>query len=197
MKSICRSPACAPFPTTRTRDGQLAAFDRRRDGGFVSAPVGAVAMRGRGRRVARQSGRHIIAELSAGEGATGHSGGSHPEGAGLARSHAARARRWPPSTRPSGITVNAHATSTVAGDRPESLALHGIFTSDGAKTGFSSTQGAHRHGLSLAGSWRRLLRLAIERRNSSRRPPPRGTDRWLRGPGPAPGLPRRSPGPRC
>jgi hypothetical protein len=44
--------------------------------------------------------------------------------------------------------INAHATSTPAGDRSESLALHGVFT-HGARPCVSSTKALAGHGLSL------------------------------------------------
>lgn len=47
--------------------------------------------------------------------------------------------------------VNAHATSTVAGDRSEALALHAVFTAAGASPRVSSTKALTGHGLSLAG----------------------------------------------
>jgi 3-oxoacyl-(acyl-carrier-protein) synthase len=48
--------------------------------------------------------------------------------------------------------VNAHATSTQAGDRSEVLALHAIFSKEGAKPRVSSTKALTGHGLSLAGA---------------------------------------------
>jgi 3-oxoacyl-(acyl-carrier-protein) synthase len=48
--------------------------------------------------------------------------------------------------------VNAHATSTPAGDRSEALALHGVFTAAGARPRISSTKALTGHGLSLAGA---------------------------------------------
>jgi 3-oxoacyl-[acyl-carrier-protein] synthase-1 len=48
--------------------------------------------------------------------------------------------------------VNAHATSTPAGDRSEALALHAVFTVNGAKPRISSTKALTGHGLSLAGA---------------------------------------------
>jgi 3-oxoacyl-(acyl-carrier-protein) synthase len=48
--------------------------------------------------------------------------------------------------------INAHATSTFAGDRSEALALHSLFTHHGAKPRISSTKALTGHGLSLAGA---------------------------------------------
>jgi 3-oxoacyl-(acyl-carrier-protein) synthase len=47
--------------------------------------------------------------------------------------------------------VNAHATSTYAGDRSEALALREIFTRAGARPRVSSTKGLTGHPLSMAG----------------------------------------------
>jgi 3-oxoacyl-(acyl-carrier-protein) synthase len=47
--------------------------------------------------------------------------------------------------------VNAHGTSTPAGDRSEALALHAVFTHAGAAPRVSSTKALTGHGLSLAG----------------------------------------------
>ena len=48
--------------------------------------------------------------------------------------------------------VNAHATSTPAGDRAEALALRSVFTAHGAQPAVSSTKALTGHGLSLAGA---------------------------------------------
>jgi len=48
--------------------------------------------------------------------------------------------------------VNAHATSTPAGDRSEALALQAVFTQGGARPRISSTKALTGHGLSLAGA---------------------------------------------
>jgi 3-oxoacyl-(acyl-carrier-protein) synthase len=47
--------------------------------------------------------------------------------------------------------VNAHATSTPAGDRSEALALHHVFTRGNSRPAVSSTKALTGHGLSLAG----------------------------------------------
>jgi 3-oxoacyl-(acyl-carrier-protein) synthase len=47
--------------------------------------------------------------------------------------------------------VNAHATSTPAGDRSEALALRTVFTNAGAGPRISSTKGLTGHPLSMAG----------------------------------------------
>jgi 3-oxoacyl-(acyl-carrier-protein) synthase len=47
--------------------------------------------------------------------------------------------------------VNAHATSTTAGDRSEALALRSVFTASGARPRISSTKGLTGHPLSMTG----------------------------------------------
>jgi len=47
--------------------------------------------------------------------------------------------------------VNAHATSTPAGDRSEAMALQAVFTAVGAHPRISSTKGLTGHPLSMAG----------------------------------------------
>ena len=47
--------------------------------------------------------------------------------------------------------VNAHATSTPAGDDSEARALRAVFTAAGAHPSVSSTKGLTGHGLSMAG----------------------------------------------
>jgi 3-oxoacyl-(acyl-carrier-protein) synthase len=48
--------------------------------------------------------------------------------------------------------INAHATSTPAGDRSEALALHAVFTVAGAHPAISSTKALTGHALSMAGA---------------------------------------------
>lgn len=76
---------------------------------------------------------------------------SHPDGAGLAE--AMRRTFADARVAPQDIDyVNAHATSTPAGDRSEVLALHQIFTRHHARPRVSSTKALTGHGLSLAGA---------------------------------------------
>lgn len=143
--SSLRALSNNPDPATASRP-----FDRRRDG-FVGTG-GAVALIVEDAALARRRGAHIQAELIGwGQAGDGHSvTASHPEGAGLR----AAMRRTLADARVNASEVgyvNAHATSTVAGDRSESLALHAIFTSQGAKPRVSSTKALTGHGLSLAG----------------------------------------------
>ena len=103
--------------------------------------------------MARKRGARIYAELIGwGQAGDGHSVAiSHPEGAGLRE--AMRRALADARVTPAEIDyVNAHATSTPAGDRSEALALNAIFASVGAKPRVSSTKALTGHGLSLAGA---------------------------------------------
>jgi 3-oxoacyl-(acyl-carrier-protein) synthase len=144
--SSLRALSNNPDPATASRP-----FDRRRDG-FVGTG-GAVALIVEDATLARRRGAHIYAELAGwGQAGDGHSvAASHPEGAGLREAK----RRTLADARDNAAEVdyvNAHATSTVAGDRSEALALHGIFTHAGARPRVSSTKALTGHGLSLAGA---------------------------------------------
>ncbi len=135
-----------PDPATASRP-----FDRLRDG-FVGTG-GAVALLVEDAALARSRGARIQAELVGwGQAGDGHSvAASHPEGAGLRE--AMRRTLADARVAPSAIHyVNAHATSTPAGDRSEALALQALFTSNGAKPRISSTKALTGHGLSLAGA---------------------------------------------
>lgn len=143
--SSLRALSNNPDPATASRP-----FDRRRDG-FVGTG-GAVALVIEEAALARRRGAHIYAELVGwGQAGDGHSvAASHPEGAGLREAM----RRTLADARANAAEVNyvnAHATSTVAGDRSEALALHAIFTAAGARPRISSTKALTGHGLSLAG----------------------------------------------
>jgi 3-oxoacyl-(acyl-carrier-protein) synthase len=101
---------------------------------------------------ARRRGAPIYAELAGwGQAADGHNVAvSHPEGAGLAS--AIRRALADARVAPAEIDyVNAHATSTPAGDRSEALALRSVFTDAGARPRVSSTKGLTGHPLSMAG----------------------------------------------
>lgn len=144
--SSLRALSGNPDPATASRP-----FDRRRDG-FVGTG-GAVALVVEKAALARERGAHIYAELAGwGQAGDGHSvAQSHPEGAGLRRAmqHALADAR----INAADIDyVNAHATSTPAGDRSEALALHSVFTAAGARPRISSTKALTGHGLSLAGA---------------------------------------------
>jgi 3-oxoacyl-(acyl-carrier-protein) synthase len=135
------------------RDPGLASrpFDRQRDG-FVGTG-GAVALIIEDAAVARGRGAGIYAELIGwGQAGDGHSVvAPHPEGSGLRKAMERTLAEG--GARPADIGyVHAHATSTVAGDRAEALALRAVFTDAGARPKVSSTKALTGHGLSLAGA---------------------------------------------
>jgi 3-oxoacyl-(acyl-carrier-protein) synthase len=144
--SSLRALSHNPDPTTASRP-----FDRRRDG-FVGTG-GAVALIVEDAALALRRGARIQAELVGwGQAGDGHSvAASHPEGAGLREAM----RRTLADAQVNAAAVgyvNAHATSTPAGDRSEALALKSIFTDHGAHPRISSTKALTGHGLSLAGA---------------------------------------------
>lgn len=134
-----------PDPTTASRP-----FDAERDG-FVGA-AGAVALILEEADFARARGAPVYAEFAGwGQAADGYNIAiSHPEGTGLA--DAIGRTLGDARLRPTDIDyVNAHATSTPAGDRSEALALQRAFTAAGAHPRISSTKGLTGHPLSMAG----------------------------------------------
>jgi 3-oxoacyl-[acyl-carrier-protein] synthase-1 len=144
--SSLRALSNNPDPATASRP-----FDRQRDG-FVGTG-GAVALVVEEASLARRRGARIQAELIGwGQAGDGHAiAASHPEGAGLRE--AMRRTMGDAGVGPSAIGyVNAHATSTPAGDRSEALALKTVFTDQGARPRVSSTKALTGHGLSLAGA---------------------------------------------
>ncbi|MGH7955457.1 MAG: beta-ketoacyl-[acyl-carrier-protein] synthase family protein [Opitutaceae bacterium] len=126
-------------------------FDCDRDG-FVGTG-GAVALLLENADTALARGAKIEAEiLGWGQAADGYNvAGSDPEGRGLALAMR-RALRDAKATPGEIDYVNAHATSTPAGDRSEALALHAVFTPANAHPAVSSTKALTGHGLSLAGA---------------------------------------------
>jgi 3-oxoacyl-[acyl-carrier-protein] synthase-1 len=144
--STLRALSNNPDPNSASRP-----FDRRRDG-FVGTG-GATALIVEDAALAQQRGARLYAELIGwGQAGDGHSvAASHPDGAGLAE--AMRRALADARVAPQDIDyVNAHATSTPAGDRSEVLALHRIFTRHNARPRISSTKALTGHGLSLAGA---------------------------------------------
>lgn len=141
-----RALSTNPDPATASRP-----FDRRRDG-FVGTG-GATVLVVEDQAVAARRGARVHAELLGwGQAGDGHSvAASHPEGAGL-REAMRRALADAGVTPVDVDYVNAHATSTPAGDRSEALALHAVFTAVGAHPRISSTKALTGHGLSLAGA---------------------------------------------
>ena len=144
--SSLRALSNNPDPATASRP-----FDRRRDG-FVGTG-GAVALIVEDAATARRRGARIYAELIGwGQAGDGHSvAASHPEGAGLSEAMQRTLADARVNAADIGY-VNAHATSTPAGDRSEALALHAVFTRHHARPRISSTKALTGHGLSLAGA---------------------------------------------
>ncbi|MDB6094454.1 MAG: beta-ketoacyl synthase [Verrucomicrobia bacterium] len=140
-----RALSTNPDPLTASRP-----FDRQRDG-FVGAG-GAVCLILEDADTARRRGAPIYAEFAGwGQAADGFNVAvSHPEGAGLAE--AIRRALGDAGVTPADIDyVNAHATSTPAGDRSEALALRAVFSAAGARPPVSSTKGLTGHPLSMSG----------------------------------------------
>ncbi|MES2696960.1 MAG: beta-ketoacyl-[acyl-carrier-protein] synthase family protein [Verrucomicrobiota bacterium] len=140
-----RALSTNPDPATASRP-----FDQARDG-FVGAG-GAVCLILEEAETARARGATIYAELAGwGQAADGYNVAvSHPEGAGLAM--AMRRALADAGVTPAAIDyVNAHATSTVAGDRAEALALGTVFSAAGGHPWVSSTKGLTGHPLSMSG----------------------------------------------
>ncbi len=144
--SSLRALSNNPDPATASRP-----FDARRDG-FVGTG-GAVALVVEEASLARRRGARIQAELVGwGQAGDGHSvAASHPEGGGLREAMRRTLADANVSAADVGY-VNAHATSTPAGDRSEALALRAVFTDQGARPRVSSTKALTGHGLSLAGA---------------------------------------------
>lgn len=144
--SAMRALSSGSDPDTASRP-----FDRRRDG-FVAAG-GAVCLVLEESESAAARGAPAYAELAGwGQAADGYNvATSHPEGAGLAE--AMRRALADSGVGPAAVDyVNAHATSTVAGDRSEALALRTVFGDHGeAGPAVSSTKGLTGHPLSMSG----------------------------------------------
>ena len=124
-------------------------FDAGRSG-FTGTGGAAVLILESGRTAARRGAPCLARLVGWGEAADGFSvAAPHPQGDGLARamSHALTDARINPDQVG---WVNAHATSTPAGDRAEALALHRVFGHH--RPVISSTKALTGHGLSLAGA---------------------------------------------
>jgi 3-oxoacyl-[acyl-carrier-protein] synthase I len=140
-----RALSTNPDPAAASRP-----FDQARDG-FVGSG-GAVCLILEEAETAQRRGATIYGELAGwGQAADGYNiAVSHPDGVGLA--DAMRRALADAGASPAEIDyVNAHATSTPAGDRSEAVALNEVFTANGARPRISSTKGLTGHPLSLAG----------------------------------------------
>jgi len=123
-------------------------FDRNRDG-FVGTG-GSVALVLEAEEVALKRGAPVYARFAGwGQATDGfHVAASHPDGDGLARAIQLTldSTGWSPADVD---YVNAHATSTQAGDVSECRALHTVFRDRGAPA-ISSTKALTGHALSLS-----------------------------------------------
>jgi 3-oxoacyl-[acyl-carrier-protein] synthase I len=152
----CNLHSILPFAgmraLTQQTDPKLSpcAFDKKRDGFAVTGGAAAVVLEEMESAVAR--GVPIYAEvLGWGESSDGYSVmAPEPEGEGLAR--AMEAALSASNIQPGDVDyINAHATSTIAGDVAELKAIKKIF--GGGKVPYvSSTKSLTGHGLSLAGA---------------------------------------------
>jgi 3-oxoacyl-[acyl-carrier-protein] synthase-1 len=124
-------------------------FDRGRDG-FVGTGGAAVIIL-EDAQVARARGARVLASMLGWAQASDgyHAAKPHPEGDGLRR--ALSKALAVAGVAPGDVDyINAHATSTPAGDLAEASAIRGVFGDGGVKV--SSTKGLTGHGLSLAGA---------------------------------------------
>jgi 3-oxoacyl-(acyl-carrier-protein) synthase len=140
-----RALSTSADPATASRP-----FDQARDG-FVAAG-GAVCLILEESETARRRGATVYAEIAGwGQAADGYNVAvSHPDGTGLV--DAMNRALADAGVSPGEIDyVNAHATSTPAGDRSEAVALNTVFSAAGAHPRISSTKGLTGHPLSMAG----------------------------------------------
>lgn len=152
----CNLFSILPFVATRALTTQAdpsiapCAFDRKRDGFVVTG--GATVLVLEELEHARARGAHIRAEvLGCGEASDGYTVmAPEPEGDGLAR---AMENAIADSSIAAGDIdyINAHGTSTPAGDAAEIRAIKRVFGT-GKTPYLSSTKSLTGHGLSLAGA---------------------------------------------
>ena len=149
MEGILPFASMRALSTCADPDRASRPFDCARDG-FVGTG-GAAAMILEEIDTARRRNAHVYAEyLGWGQGSDGyHVAKSHPEGAGLVSAIGCALRATGVSSDQVDY-VNAHATSTLPGDRSELLALNNIFGDNGKGPAISSTKALTGHGLSLA-----------------------------------------------
>lgn len=140
MRALSRNPD----PATASRP-----FDAARDG-FVGSG-GGVALLLEDAAAAQARGAPIYAEVAGwGQSADGYNFAiSEPEGRGLAVAMK-RALAAAQVDAAQVDYVNAHATSTPAGDRSEARALQATFTAAGFHPAISSTKALTGHALSMA-----------------------------------------------
>ena len=138
--SSCADPAVASRP-----------FDRQRDG-FVGSGGAAVVIVESAESAAARGASAYAELLGWGQSADGFNVAMpQPEGEGLVRAIRRTLRAC--GLQPGDIGyVNAHATSTLQGDKAEAVALREAFTKAGAHPAISSTKGLTGHPLSMAGA---------------------------------------------
>jgi len=150
----CNADTILPFAglralsTSSDPDTASRPFDVKRDG-FVGTG-GAVTMVVEAAETARARGARIYAKIAGwGQGSDGyHTMMPHPDGAGLAR--AMKNALEASGKRPDEIDyLNAHATSTQAGDIAELRAIKTVFGNQ-SKLAVSSTKALTGHALSLS-----------------------------------------------
>lgn len=134
-----------PDPDTASRP-----FDQKRDGFVGTGGAAALVLESAG-SAAKRGVEPLAGMLGWGQASDGHSvAAPHPEGEGIQTAMQLCLEATKVDV-PSVDWVNAHATSTPAGDRAEALALKAIGFA-GVGTPISSTKGLHGHGLSYAGA---------------------------------------------
>ena len=144
-ESILPFDAMRALSTNADPDKVCRPFDQARDGFVVGA--GAVAMVLERASLVKQAPLAQI--LGWGQAADGyHVASPHPDGLGIATAMK-RALRSAEVDVAAVDYVNAHATSTAAGDRAEAVALRSVFGA--ARPAVVSTKGLTGHGLSVAG----------------------------------------------
>ena len=127
-------------------------FDCNRDG-FVGTAGGAALILESERSIEQRGATPIAEFLGWGQASDGHSVAvPHPEGMGI-KSAMELCLRSSGRDLASVDYINAHATSTPAGDKAEAIALKAIGCADpDIHTSISSTKGLTGHGLSYAGA---------------------------------------------
>lgn len=147
VENVIPFDAMRALTTKANPDTACRPFDCDRDGFVVSG--GAVAMILERASVVR--GTPLARMIGWGQASDGyHVARPHPQGAGLEM--AMRCALEASGVQASAVDyVNAHATSTPAGDRAEALALGRLFEAREATPAVVSTKGLTGHGLSLSG----------------------------------------------